>query len=404
MRTIPFTNIQDISRLGKGKLIIFFGGGNIAGKTHRLVQEYNVHCIVDNASNLWGTFEYGYEVVSPENLLALDKNNILIIITTTSFKDVSIQLSEMGFEAGFNYIVSPVLNDLRIVDELESVNQDIIFSSGSPKVDSPEYGGGIYSMEIKGDTWRHRKVISGNCYGIISFGENFVSVDTELGIFEFSRDYKIIRSARLPAGTRAHGVAYRAESERFYVVGSHLDAVIELDKDFNQTGLIPLSDKLARLGSAYHHCNDCCIVDDSLFISMFSITGNWKRDIFDGGVVEFNLNEKCKVGVVIDGLWMPHNISYISGGLTVLDSLPGYLKKNNAQIVGQFPAFTRGLAFDGSYYYIGQSRNRNFSKNLGVSLNVSIDTGIVIFDESTKVSRMLQLPSRLSEIHSIQIL
>jgi len=98
---------------------------------------------------------------------------------------------------------------------------------------------------------------------------------------------------------------------------------------------------------------------------------------------------------------MPHNITFIDGCLTILDSLPGYLRRNNGQITGQFPAFTRGLAYDGMYYFIGQSKNRNISKNIGVSLNTSIDTGILIFDEIKKVSRFIQLPSKISEVHAI---
>ena len=73
----------------------------------------------------------------------------------------------------------------------------------------------------------------------------------------------------------------------------------------------------------------------------------------------------------------------------------------NLKVLGKFPAFARGLDYDGSYYYIGQSRNRNFSKLLGDSLNISIDTGVVIFEPKEKISRFLQLHPKLSEIHSV---
>ncbi len=101
---------------------------------------------------------------------------------------------------------------------------------------------------------------------------------------------------------------------------------------------------------------------------------------------------------------MPHNIKKIDGGFTILDSLRGKLLSNNMQEIVKFSGFTRGLDHDGIFYYIGQSRNRNFSKNLGVSNNISIDAGIIIFDEISKVSRFLQLPPRLSEIHSITLI
>ena len=101
---------------------------------------------------------------------------------------------------------------------------------------------------------------------------------------------------------------------------------------------------------------------------------------------------------------MPHNVMFIDGCLTVLDSLRGGLRQNNATEIGKFPAFTRGLAYNGHLFFIGQSRNRNFSKNVGLSKNISIDTGVIVFDPATKVSRMLQLPSKFSEIHGLLLL
>ena len=106
----------------------------------------------------------------------------------------------------------------------------------------------------------------------------------------------------------------------------------------------------------------------------------------------------------VQNLWMPHNIQMINGSMHVLNSLQGQLLTNNFQVIGEFPAFTRGLDYDGVLYYIGQSRNRNYSKNIGVSKNTSIDAGIIVFDDETKASRFLQLPPKISEIHSILLI
>ena len=54
--------------------------------------------------------------------------------------------------------------------------------------------------------------------------------------------------------------------------------------------------------------------------------------------------------------------------------------------------------------FIGQSKNRNYSKYLGLNNNISIDAGIIMFDENTKVSRFFQLDPRISEVHSIEII
>ena len=76
---------------------------------------------------------------------------------------------------------------------------------------------------------------------------------------------------------------------------------------------------------------------------------------------------------------MPHNVKFYDDSMHVLNSLKGELLYDNFSVKGEFPAFTRGLDYDGQYYYVGQSRNRNFSKSIGLSNNISIDAGIIIF-------------------------
>lgn len=98
---------------------------------------------------------------------------------------------------------------------------------------------------------------------------------------------------------------------------------------------------------------------------------------------------------------MPHNVSYFEGSIHVLDSLPGHLGFNNLSVQGTFPAFTRGLSYDQGYYFIGQSKNRNHSKVIGVSNNISIDCGIIIFNSELNVSRFVQLPYSIGQIHHI---
>lgn len=404
MRQTPFTNLQDINKRSEGKSIVLFGSGIIAEKTSRILTGKKISDIVDNASNLWGQEQLGVVIRNPEFLNTDENQNFFIIICTTSFVEVASQLEGFGLVPDKNFCVSPVINDLRIIDELETIQKRMLFTSGSPKADSSKYGGGIYEMEVTGDEWRHKKVISGNCYGLIRFGKNFISVDTELGIFEFDSNYNIVRSKELPHGIRAHGVDYSEKHEKFFIVGSYLDGVLILDKEFNILDEIHVSHKKERSGKPEHHCNDCLVIEDSLYISMFSMTGNWKRDIFDGCVLEYDIPTKTKVGPIIQDLWMPHNVKFIEGSIHVLDSLPGQLKTNNAKIMGEFPAFTRGLAHDGIYYFIGQSRNRNYSKNIGVTKNVSIDAGIIVFDIHTKASRLLQLPPKISELHAILLL
>jgi hypothetical protein len=402
-KAIQFFTWQDVARQMAGRPLALFGAGNIASKTRRKLKDVDMVAIFDNASDHWGGEELGVVISNPEDWADFP-NRPYILITTTSVREVSEQLISMGLSSGTDFAVSPVLNDLRIIDELESIERRLMFTSGSPPVDASAYGGGVYEMEVQGDSWAHIKKISGNCYGITEFNGNYVTVDTERGIVEFDPDYKIVRSRKLPNGARAHGVCYDPNRRLFFVTCSYLDAVLVLDKDFKQLSEIQISHKRNRYGSPSHHCNDCCVWEDSLFISMFSINGNWKQDVFDGGVLEIDIETHEIIGPAATGFWMPHNVTFINGGFTLLDSLPGHLRANNLQVIGAFPAFTRGLAHDGMFHYIGQSRNRNYSRNLGRSRSISIDAGVIVFDEYTKVSRFLQLPPKVSEIHSIKVI
>lgn len=399
MRTFRFSTFQEVARQSAGRPIALWGGGNIAAKTMRKLSR-PIEYLIDNNPNLESTEQLGATVRSAAVLAGLPAKPY-ILICTTSFIEVSEQLAKLGYLPETDFLVSPILNDLRIIAEMETLESRLLFTSGLPPVDDPTRGGGLYELTLQGEEWTYRKVLTGNCHGLVEYGDNFLLVDDERGLLEIDRDYRIVRAGELPKGMRAHGVSHNPETGRFYVACSYADKVIELDGDFRQIQEFHLSNRHARDGEPHHHCNDCLVVGDSLYVSMFSLTGSWKRDVFDGVVLEFDLVTGEKLGPVVSDLWMPHNIALIDGSLTVLDSLRGRLLKNNALSVGEFPGFARGLAHDGTYFYVGQSRNRNYSRYLGLSKNISIDTAIIVFDEYTKVSRSLHLPSKVSEIHSI---
>ena len=402
IKEIPFSSTREITKNLKQRKIIYFGGGNIAEKTNRILNNLNEAFIVDNSSNLWGDKQFNLEVKNPNKIKNKNKN-YFIVICTTSFSEVSNQLVEYGYEPTLDFAVSPILNDLRSIDDLEKIEKKLIFSSGSPKKIDEKSGGGIYLMEVDGTSWKYSKKISGNCYGLIKYGKNFISIDTDIGIFEFNKSFKILRSKKLPKHSRGHGVHYNDHRSEFYVVCSYLDAILILDKKFNIKGKIQISKKINYEKTPQHHCNDCVSYKNSVYVSMFSKSGNWKLDSFDGAIMEIDLNQKKTVSTLTENLWMPHNPKIINGAFYILDSLRGDLKGNNFNTIGSFPAFTRGLAHDGSFFYIGQSRNRNFSKNIGINNNTSIDAGITVFDEQKKISRFLQVSSKISEIHSIEI-
>ena len=116
---------EDIFKLVKGRSIVLFGSGNVAQKTKSLVDNY-VKFIADNTKNLWGTTYKNVKIQNP-NKLKKNKKKYFVIICTTSFEEVSSQLKNFGYEDEQDFILSPILNDLRIIEEFSNLNKDLIF-------------------------------------------------------------------------------------------------------------------------------------------------------------------------------------------------------------------------------------------------------------------------------------
>ena len=378
------------------KQIILFGAGNIATKTLRKIDQSRVVFIVDNSKNLQGTRFANFDILDPENI----KAGAQVIICSTAIADISLQLESLGLVANVDFVISPILNDLLAIDELERLDQTLYFTSGT--VPNGDLGGGLYRVDIKGEEVSVKRIYAGPCYGLLRKGDEILFVDTDRGVLSFHPESnEILHLAKTPNGSRAHGVSYNADNDCFYITCSYLDAVIEYDKEFNELRRFVLSNKINQTGEAMHHCNDNLSIGNSLYVTMFSSTGNWKRDSFDGCVAEFDLETGERKADVMTGLYMPHNILSFDGPLHVLDSLPGHLRAFNFSIQGTFPAFTRGLAYGKGMYYVGQSKNRNFSKVLGLSNNISIDCGIIVWHPERKVSRFIPLSMKIGEVHAI---
>ena len=258
----------------------------------------------------------------------------------------------------------------------------------------------MYKIELNKENWTTRKIYSGNCYGLIKKDNFYYVVDTDKGVIKLNEKLNVIQKFKLEKGLRAHGLSFCKISKKFAIASSYKDKVLIFNDKWRKIKELKISSKYHENKTAQHHCNDCELINNNVYVSMFSITGNWKKDCYDGGILEININNKKKQ-CIIHNLWMPHNVKYFNGSIHVLDSLKGNLLYNNFSIKGTFPAFTRGLDFKDGLFYIGQSRNRNFSNFMGLSNNISLDTGVIIFEPDLKISRFIQVSSKISEIHSV---
>ena len=114
-KEVPFSSTREIIKNLKKRKIIYFGAGNIAEKTNRIINNVSKAFIVDNSSNLWGDKQFNLLVKNP-NTIKNKSKNFFIVICTTSFSEVSDQLVEYGYEPTLDFVVSPILNDLRSID------------------------------------------------------------------------------------------------------------------------------------------------------------------------------------------------------------------------------------------------------------------------------------------------
>jgi hypothetical protein len=62
----------------------------------------------------------------------------------------------------------------------------------------------------------------------------------------------------------------------------------------------------------------------------------------------------------------------------------------------------RGLDFADGLFVIGSSEHRYPEKLAGLTMNISLDTGVFVFDAAHKLSRFLNVPQTES-IHSVLI-
>ena len=243
----------------------------------------------------------------------------------------------------------------------------------------------------------------GHCHGLaLAPLDNLVLINDTAGGIEVLDSLQYERQAliRLPDDARPHGVA--VENDWIAVCYSGRDEIVQFCDGMKGRfhTVDNLSRKMEYTGLPEHHVNDCAISDGRLYVSMFSYSGNWKRGIFDGVILERGLWEDPKFRPVMQGLSLPHTPRVIDGVLHFCESMEGRLYKGT-EVLATFNGFIRGVDFDGEFYYVGQSQHRHITRRLGAS-NISLDTGIFMLDPVTKCTRFYPTPG-LTDINAVMV-
>lgn len=94
-----------IRRVGERELIVF-GAGAVTLHTITALSFYSkkISFFVDNDSKKWGLSFFDIMIQSPSVIKEKDKDKIFIVVTSSYYKEIFVQLEEMGFVEGEHFI------------------------------------------------------------------------------------------------------------------------------------------------------------------------------------------------------------------------------------------------------------------------------------------------------------
>jgi len=383
-----------------GKKIVFFGvAESWFTKTYEKSSP-ELSYIVDNSpmrigSSIWVNNDYTSVVVKDPEMLLKDKGSIFIVITSGAYESIIPQLERYGFVAGIDFCCSPALNNLRVISDIHSHKASVLLCSSDHQIYSEldkksDVGGGLYRYTTADNNVV--KLLDGTFHQIIDLDEYYLILDEMKGVLKVNKSFEIEHVFAFESDSRSHGLAVSLKRNEVYVGKSGLDKIsvfnlqtFEFIKDIN------LSNKYERLKCEQHHMNDLVEKDGYLYVSMFSHTGNFPKGVYDGGIMEIDIETGDRT-VIINDKWMPHSVCFINNDLTFVDSMNSHLYRGDKKKLGTFSGFIRGIDFDGKYWFVGQSETRYFDRLEGIKDYISMSSGFYLFDEYSKAGKFFQTP------------
>lgn len=373
----------------------FFGAGHIAETE---IKSGNIPDVIfDNNPELWNKNYFNVPVLQPARENFAEVNSLLIC--SSSIGDIEKQCVELGFTLE-QIRVSSYLGEFAKTYALEKYRFSGYISSGLPSRVSNLEGGGIFRITETATGFAEvQKVFEANTHGCVREGDELVFCAQGYGIVTYNTlSERVISVVEIDQSLRPHGI--QKVSDGYLVVCTLDDSVRYYDFDGHLLNIYRISEKKDQFGTPQHHCNDLWVTDHSIFVSMFSISGNWKRGVFDGGVVEIN-RHTGEIFHVLGGLKMPHSVQIYDNTLHLLDSFNGAILGHDGRSIGSLNGFVRGLSFRDGYVLVGESKNRNATKMGRGSHLASLDSRVTVVDSSIGICRSIQLPSSISEIHAV---
>ena len=406
---------EDIRKIAKGKKIIFWGrSDDWLLKTKQKIPDLEIDYIIDRSEAFKGKKFFGHSVYLPSRLEKEDKNSIFIIITASAYKSVILDLDKLNFNPGTDYCCSPEFKDWALLQDIKNYDTDIIISCSDNTLEEggrrfSKMGGGLYLFNTKSNELVCKK--QGHFRQIIEIDNLYYIVEyVEQLLYVFDKQFNVLNKIELDQSDAKDqkpnycGLTYHKKSNQLFVTNAGTDTISIYDKEnFELKKIIDISNKSKNSGGGLHHINDLTVVNDSLFVSCFSISGNWNIGLLDGGILEYDITDIDKPpNAIIKNLWKPHSIKYHNQGLVYLDSMNGTFHQGNHKILGKFNGFIRGLDYDSNFFFIGQSEDMYVSEMFGKKENIMLNAGVYLYQPESIVCRFYSFPY-LSNIHDLKI-
>ena len=383
---------KQLYALSKSKMTVGFGAGITADKTLHVVQD-SMQSFVDNEKKLWGQAFQGCPIYPPDKLKDYDKDNIFIVICTTFYTEVKEQLESMGFKLGVHFGYSPLLKSIVAYEKL---------SLGSTKLLVSAYGtgGGLYILNSRNG--ENKKVHAGNFRGIKHIDDKIYAVKESEGIYCLNeQSLEIENIYEIENFTNALGIVFCEKKSCFFVAISGRDEILVVDRNqMKEIERISFIHKYNGTKKEHHHLNDLLFFDNSLLVSMFSQSGFWRQNIYDGCLVEYDLSKRKITSTLMSGLVKPHTIKIFEDDIYLIDSFRGQVMRGSSNVMVEFNGFIRGLGKDNLRYYIGQSKNRHIEESYRNNKAIMSNCGVIIYLEDDKVYRFIDMP-KVNDIYDI---
>lgn len=371
---------SDWSKAAVGKRCVVFGAGPTCAELLQMLQ-VSVEFVVDNDKLQWGREISGIPVKSPNALAEIDRDHLFVIIGSTAIDEISAQLQGYGLKKGVSFVVPPSIG---ICDPLTARTHPQLL------VSAIGHNAGLYLFDVNSN--HVEKLFDGDTRGLAKLEDGYLVAQEFYGLYRLDTGFSLVGDVRTPQYTNLHGVCTDPARENIYVAETGRDMIGIYDY---KTLEMKASIDLARSRSDIldqHHVNDVKWSRGTLYVSMFSLKGVFRDNVWEDGVIAMLDPRSGRIeDIVVNGLSQPHSIVVDGDEVLCCNSMTCDIRSQGANIFSA-NGYLRGLAVDGDYFYIGQSRMRRLTRLQGHLSNISLDSGIHVWNRTTKTSRFLHLP------------